>query len=168
VVVSAKARVQGARLFLKKQWTERYKHLCAACESWQMCQPGTHHSSANGAENCQKAFATEVPWRWIGRQGPTAWPPRSLNLTLLDSLFEDMLRRLFTSPPPKCLKISIKRFTFEMLVNQLACKCWPMFGMRMIIILTCAQSPMGLTLKSDKWQSKLRELFMLYKFHYHA
>jgi hypothetical protein len=61
------------------------------------------------------------------------------------------------------------KFLFEMLVNQLTCKDCPMFAMGLIIILMCVESPVGLTLKSDIWQSKLRKfLFMLYKFHYCA
>ena len=32
------------------------------------------------------------PNRWIGRNGPTPWPPRSLDITPLTSLYVGMLR----------------------------------------------------------------------------
>jgi hypothetical protein len=38
-----------------------------------------------------------------------------------------------------------------------------------LVILTCVESPVGFTLKSDEWYSRLWEfLFMLYKFYYCA
>jgi hypothetical protein len=52
---------------------------------------------------------------------------------------------------PHCLKISRNsKFAFRMLVHQLTCNCCPVFGMRMIIILACEESPMGLAMKSGK------------------
>jgi len=42
------------------------------------------------------------------------------------------------------------KFTFELPVNQTTCKYCRVIGMTLIIILTCAESPMELTVKSDK------------------
>jgi len=36
------------------------------------------------------------PGRWVGRRGPTAWPPRSPDLTPLDVLHGGLLRTLCT------------------------------------------------------------------------
>jgi hypothetical protein len=44
---------------------------------------------------------------------------------------------------------------FEVLVSQFTFKCYPVFGMKIIIILTCVKSRMGLILKPDKLKSKL-------------
>jgi hypothetical protein len=101
------------------------------------------------------------------------WPPISTDLTPLDFFFlgGGIVKESMSNPHPKqCLKISINsKFAFGMVVNQLTCKCYPVFGMRLIIVLMYVESPNGLTLKSEKWLSKLRGLlFMLYKFHYYA
>jgi hypothetical protein len=50
---------------------------------------------------------------------------------------------------PSCPNIPMNwEFAFKMLVNQLTCKCWLVFGIKLIIALTCVESPLRLTLKS--------------------
>jgi len=43
--------------------------------------------------------------------------------------------------------------SFDMLVNQLTCKCGPVFKVRLIIDLLCVKSPAVLTLKPEKRQN---------------
>ena len=41
------------------------------------------------------------PNRWIGRDGPTSWPPRSPDITPLTSFYGGMLRtKVFSTPVP--------------------------------------------------------------------
>jgi hypothetical protein len=53
------------------------------------------------------------------------------------------------NPPPPVNS----QFKFQMFMNQVACKCCPVFGMRLNIVLICVESPLGLTLISDECQN---------------
>jgi len=85
--------------------------------------------------------------RWNGTGGPTVWTRMSPDLTPSDFFSEDTLRRMST-PPPKRPKISMNsKFAFEMLVNQLTCKYCPMFGRRLIKVVSCVEPPNVSTMK---------------------
>jgi hypothetical protein len=72
-----------------------------------------------------------------------------------------------TYPPPEKTNLTdwyVGATKFFHLSRRLTWECCRMFGMKLIIILTCAESTRH-TLKSDKWQSKLL-LLLLYALHY--
>jgi len=61
---------------------------------------------------------------------------------------------------PQRRRISMNsKFAFLTVVNQLTCKCCPVFGMR-LSFWSAAESSVGLTQKTDEWESKLRDFFL--------
>jgi len=49
-----------------------------------------------------------LPGRWIGRGGPTAWPPTSPDLTPLDLFLWGCVKESTYTVPSQCLKIHIR------------------------------------------------------------
>lgn len=54
------------------------------------------HNSALAREHLNRFY----PHRWIGRNGPVPWPPRSPDLTPLDFLYGVLYKKLYTRLPP--------------------------------------------------------------------
>lgn len=52
--------------------------------------------------------------RWIGRGGPTKWPPRSPDLTSLDFFYGVSLKKLFTRTLQPLLKICSKEYKMHL------------------------------------------------------
>jgi hypothetical protein len=93
--------------------------------------------------NMTQFLNSHLPGRCSGRGGPTVWPPTSLDLTTIDFFYGGCVR---LSTPHKYFKISMNsKFTSELLVNKLRCKCCPVIEWDWLL-LWHVESP--ITLKS--------------------
>jgi hypothetical protein len=75
--------------------------------------------------------------------GTTLLAPPCKSISLVNNSSETVNNIVYTLPlnATNAFKISVTQLTY---------KCRPLFGMRLIIVLTCVESPMGLTVKSCK------------------
>ena len=77
-----------------------------------------------GGSHVLRFLDAVFPNRWIGRDGPTAWPPRSPDITLLDFLLCGYVKdKVFSTPVPDITNLKARitdafaTITEEMLQN---------------------------------------------------
>jgi len=71
------------------------------------------------------------PDMWIGRHGPTPWPPRSLDITPLDFLLWRYVKdKVFSTPVPRYYKIWKARITdaFATITEDMLENTWREIG----------------------------------------
>ena len=84
-----------------------YKHLLQALyvapqleefQPWIIFQQ--NGAPPHWGSHVRRFLDATFPNRWIGRDGPTPWPPRSPDITPLTSFYAVMLRTFFSTPVP--------------------------------------------------------------------
>jgi len=88
--------------------------------------------------NVTHFLKNHLPGRWTGRGGPN-----SLHLIPLGFFpFRWCVKESFYTP--QCPKISVNsKLALKVLVNQLTCKCFPVFARRLVAILTGVEYKWG-------------------------
>jgi len=76
--------------------------------------------------NVRAALDAEFPGRWIGRGGPTTWPPRSPDVTPLDFFFWGYIKsQVFQTPVDNLVQLRRRiRDAVQTVTNAMLTKTW--------------------------------------------